>query len=392
MRTSPRMMLGLAAALLAASACETKKSSNPLSPSLAGPIPGVNITAPRPLEPSNGVKITQGTSINLLLENASTNGERPIWQQLEVALDPEFAQRVHYVERLDLGPNGRTSYHLPMTLDAGRGYYWRARAIDGANSGPYSTAAIFNIVVPSRIEAPVPISPVGGATISGQTPTLVVLNTAVIGIDAPVYIRFELASDAGFTRMLAVWTVPRSGGEQTTVTGSPLGLGGTYYWRASASDGNLTSPYSQGHAFSTPAPAPDPTPTPTPVPPGGGGGGGGPWPRNGEEVMAWAKSHYPSYLSPVGSLDERYANMEFLRDRMIEAGLCGGMQLAWNLKRGGPEISRDFLDERVGGEWHGIDVANDFDNYGHTLKLTWADTGPANGVFPTAYTGRLPCQ
>ena len=36
----------LAAALLASTACEIQKSENPLSPSLAGPLPGVTITAP----------------------------------------------------------------------------------------------------------------------------------------------------------------------------------------------------------------------------------------------------------------------------------------------------------------------------------------------------------
>ena len=267
MRTSPRVLLSLAAAFLAASACETKKSSNPLSPSLAGPIPGVNITAPKPLEPYNGTRFTQGQAIDLLLENASTNGERPIWQQLEVALDAAFAQRVHYVERLDLGPNGRTQYRVPLNLEGGRGYYWRARALDGANTGPFSAASIFNIDVPKRIEAPVLITPIGGVTIDTQTPTLVVMNTAVIGVESPIMVRFELATDPGFSRMLAIWTVPRSGGDTTSVVASPLPLGGAYYWRASASDGALTSAYAQVQGFYTPAPAP-PTPTPTPPSPG----------------------------------------------------------------------------------------------------------------------------
>ncbi|MEF3088105.1 hypothetical protein, partial [Bacillus altitudinis] len=78
-----------------------------------------------------------------------------------------------------------------------------------------------------------------------------------------------------FSKMLAVWTVPRSGGDTTQVTGSPLPLGGVYYWRASASDGALTSLYSQVHGFYTPATPPEPTPNPpSPNPPAPGGGGG----------------------------------------------------------------------------------------------------------------------
>ena len=33
-------------------ACEMTKSENPLGPTVAGPIPGVNITSPTPLEPA----------------------------------------------------------------------------------------------------------------------------------------------------------------------------------------------------------------------------------------------------------------------------------------------------------------------------------------------------
>ena len=38
--------------------------------------------------------------------------------------------------------------------------------------------------------------------------------------------------------------------------------------------------------------------------------------------------------------------MMFLRNRVIEAGICGGLNLGWNLKRGGPELSIDFIAEK----------------------------------------------
>ena len=56
-------------------ACESTKSANPLSPTVAGPIPGVNITPPKPLEPGNGWKLNPAKQpVTLLLENASSNG------------------------------------------------------------------------------------------------------------------------------------------------------------------------------------------------------------------------------------------------------------------------------------------------------------------------------
>jgi hypothetical protein len=52
----------------------------------------------------------------------------------------------------------------------------------------------------------------------------------------------------------------------------------------------------------------------------------------------------------------------------------------------------DFLTELVGGRWHGIDIAFDYDNTGTRLRLGWNDTGPDNFVVHADYPGRLPCR
>ena len=394
MRKTVTLLAAALAALVTAAAC-TEKSENPLSPSVAGPIGGVSITAPKLLEPIHQGTFPSGTAVTLLFESATSNGDRPISQQIEVALDPEFTQRVHTADKIPPGGGGRTSYTLPV-LQEGRSYFWRVRAGDGANTGPYSPASLFAINLSVRIETPVPLAPVRRDTITGVQPTLVVQNTAVTGASNVMY-RFEVAADQGFGQIIAVWSVPRSGGERTEVTGSPLAPGTEYYWRVNATDGGYIAPYSIIQAFRTEAPTPPPAPpAPIPEPPptggSGGGGGGGPWPRTGEEVIAWAARNYPDRLSAGVSLDQRKHNMEFLRDRMIEAGLCGGMQLGWNMKRGGPEISIDFLTELVNGRWHGIDIANDYDNTSIRMKLTWHDTGPDNFIFYRQYPGPLPCR
>ena len=78
------------------------------------------------------------------------------------------------------------------------------------------------------------------------------------------------------------------------------------------------------------------------------------------------------------SSETRKQNMEFLRDRIIEAGLCGGLNLGWNLKRGGPEISVDFIAERSGSVTNGYDIAFDYDNTSRVLQLQWLDDGPGS--------------
>jgi hypothetical protein len=390
MKHPARLIPGLFAigVCLTVAACGTERSSNPLSPSVAGPIAGVSITAPKPIDPSNGVELKTGTPVVLTLENASSTSERPFWHKIEVALDSGFAQTVFTADKVMPGSNGRASYTVNSALTAGRVYYWRAQALDGANTGPYSSVANFRIVDPTTIGMPAPVSPVNGETIASTTPTLVARNTANTGSPGAITYRFEVAADAGFSQMVAVWSAARSGGDTTSVTGSGLTAGATFYWRVLASDGAVSSGYSTAQSFKTPGGA-DPTP-PTP-PGGGGGGGGGPWPTNGEALIAWAAKTYPDRLAPTSS-GGRVTNMIFLRDRMIEAGICGGMQLAWNLKRGGPEISTDYFVWNSGGRWVGVDIAHDYDNASKSLQLTWAPQPDDPYATYGGYSNPLPCK
>jgi len=55
---SGRLALCAFLAGIAASGCTSSKSSNPLSPTVAGPLPGVEITAPKPVNPTGGTRVT----------------------------------------------------------------------------------------------------------------------------------------------------------------------------------------------------------------------------------------------------------------------------------------------------------------------------------------------
>src|SRR5688500_8098703 len=168
-----RQSFALLFSLLAAGACERAKSANPLSPDVAGPIPGVAITAPRPLEPATGQEVVNdGNPQTLLIENAGSSGQRELWLQVEVASDAAFQQMTHHADRVSLGEGGRTTYRLPEPLRAGNTYYWRARAMDGANTGPYSAVAHFRVIDPVFIETPTPLEPSG--TLTSNRPNFVV--------------------------------------------------------------------------------------------------------------------------------------------------------------------------------------------------------------------------
>jgi hypothetical protein len=99
-RLYPRGLMALAA-VLSLVACEAAKSSNPTAPTVAGPIPGVAITAPKPLEPQAGQTLTFSSEPpTLLIENAGSSGVRTIWLQLEVSTDAGFSHMVHQADQI----------------------------------------------------------------------------------------------------------------------------------------------------------------------------------------------------------------------------------------------------------------------------------------------------
>ena len=99
------------------------------------------------------------------------------------------------------------------------------------------------------------------------------------------------------------------------------------------------------------------------------------FPSSGPDIIAEVAARFPERLAGGVSPEERAENMRFLRDRIIETGICGGMHLGWNLKRGGPEISNDFL------AWHrddgdmGVDIGFSYDDTSQPLRLQWAEAG-----------------
>jgi hypothetical protein len=157
---------------------------------------------------------------------------------------------------------GRTSVVVDGTLAAERTYFWRVKAADGANESGYSSTASFDLVVPVVIEAPTPVSPVNGQTVSNTTPTFVVNNGRIAGRTGEVQYRYYVASDQHFGNVVAEIPAVRSGGSQTSVQAAPLPGNTLLFWRVVASNGTIRDT-SITQSFRTPAPA------------GGGGGGGG---------------------------------------------------------------------------------------------------------------------
>ena len=226
--TRTRCLL-LILALAALTACERAKSANPLSPDVAGPIPSVSITAPTPIEPSTGAQLKKDSGAPALtVNNATSTGVRPLWMQIELAADNAFTQLLHQADRVTPDGAGKTSYRLALALTAGKTYYWRARALDGANTGPYSAVAHFSVVEPVVLEPPTPVEPVGLQTTN--RPEFRARNGKVSGTTGVIY-RFEIATAPDPSAIVAVVSATPNGSGTTTTSLGDLPWDKTFYWR-----------------------------------------------------------------------------------------------------------------------------------------------------------------
>ena len=221
-----------------------------------------------------------------------------------------------------------------------------------------------------KASAPQPLSPRSAVRVTTLTPQLVLQNGAgTFDASAPLSYVFEVFEVAGSIQTLVAKSdVVAAASPQTvwTVPADALKLSKTYAWRAYAVFNGVQGSLSDGVSFRTPVPPPVDGPVAC-------GGGSGP------AIIQCVAKAYPAYLVATdkgdGSLERRYKNMEFIRDRIIETGRCKGMDLGRNFKRGTPEISRDFivLRSNVGknGRDRGVDIASGYDAVKNPLKLTW---------------------
>jgi hypothetical protein len=353
-----------------AAGCAIEKSENPLSPTIAGPIPGVNITAPKLLEPVPNQSIsTDRQPIALLIENASSNGPRPLNYRFEVATDPGFGSMAYLRGGVPPTGGGRTTVSLPDTLPSGRSYFWRVRAEDGANTGPYAATAAFTIFTPVVIAQPVPLSPVGNTTIGDLTPTFKVANAPRTGPAGRVSYVIELADSETFGNRIAIWTFPEQPGQSSLDAPAVLPPGRRLFWHVRGYDDSASGPWSVTAVFQTPAAPPPPTTG------GGGAAHVGPGPlteARAEQVVYHTANEFPNLMTVLGS--------EELLRRMIWHMHLAGYQAGRQRNPSGV-ISNDKLTIFINGAWHAYDVFGLQDPLTvHFLEVSPASYVPDGGI------------
>ncbi|HUP38888.1 MAG TPA: hypothetical protein VM115_02120 [Vicinamibacterales bacterium] len=223
-----------------------------------------------------------------------------------------------------------------------------------------------------KASAPQPLSPQSAVRITNLTPQLVLQNGAGTYASAALAYVFEVFEVVGSTQTLVIKSDPIAAGTTQTTFNIPantLKVNKTYAWRAYAVFSGVQGSLSDGVSFRTPVPPP----VDGPVSCGG---------SSGPSIIQCVAAAYPARLAKV-SLQARKDNMEFIRDRIIETGICKGNDWGRNFKRGTPVISHDYLIERRPGQHdRGIDLASGYDDVSGPLKLTWQIKGPPDYGFP----------
>jgi hypothetical protein len=351
-----RVFVCVVSLALAFVGCETSKSSNPLSATLAGPIPGVEISAPRLLEP-NGERIeVESQPVTLLLENASSNGPRPLTYTIEVAIDANFTNKVFELQGVTPGDGGRTALRLPDHFATGRSYYWRARAEDGANTGSYTAPASFEVYTAIVIEAPVALAPRPNETVNTLRPRFTWANAPRSGPVGPISYYLQVSDNEAFSPAYPVFGPVPEQPNQTSVDAPRDGeYSHYYYWHVMASDGTNSGPWSVTRAFSTPnRPAP-PAPTPGPANTGGHIPPGPATAGRASQVVFGTASEFPHLTAVFRSDSAALGAAEELLRRTIWHLHLAGFQAGRQRNPSGA-ISNDKISIFVNGSWHVYDI------------------------------------
>ncbi len=358
------LVYAFALALAGASACGGD-SPSPVSPSQTGGGTAgaaadgstLKVTAPAQVQPENN-DTTNTTMPNLIVRPSSGRFVPAGTLVYRFAVETAGGAEVYRSSAVADPGTGQIG-HRPTEgkLNWGSAYRWRARAEQGSTVGPWSAYLAFQ--TPAMPAPPLVDEPENGATANGVAPRLIVKNGAVpAGVNPDGLLHRFVVEQLNGTVLATgtaeadddttTWVVPADALQETT----------TYRWRARAERGAaFVGPWSPYWTFTTSSPIV--------------------WPTTPGELVGFATQQFPEYLVPTSSLHEREANMAFVRDRMIEAGICGGMDLAWNLKRGVGPRSTDALLHRDGGRDRVIDIAAGFDAYRTPLQLHWVEVeGP----------------
>ena len=111
-------------------------------PSTPPPAGSVVLSAPAHVGPSDDAQ-TETLQPTLTVTNASSSQSGSRTYEFEVASASDFGVIIARAQNIAEGASGRTSWTVSSTLQGTTRYWWRARAVQGSTTGPWSTPTRF---------------------------------------------------------------------------------------------------------------------------------------------------------------------------------------------------------------------------------------------------------
>jgi hypothetical protein len=351
----------------------------------------VAITAPSAVDPVATRVAVDKQPVTLTLKNATTSGSRPLTYLFEVATDGDFTNKVFVKNAIAPGDNGRTAIALPDALAAGRTYYWHGRAEDGANTGPFSDRANFDVFVPIVIQAPVPVAPINNVRVDTLHPTFTFTNAPRSGPVGSITYVVETSDSDSFGNLLAIWNVAEQSGQTSLVTPQDMTYDRQIFWHVRAIDPSTIGPWSATQVFRTPEAPPPPVTVPPPSGGGGSGGGSGsghipPGPATEDrarQVVFGTAAEFPNLTRVFGSDGDALAAASELLDRTIWHLQLAGFQAGRQRNPSGL-VSDDKVTIFIGGSWHVYDIFS----LGFAGRATTVQFVEITGANPVPTSGR----
>ncbi len=221
--------------------------SSPVSP-----IGSQSIAAPGGHGPASGTLVPfRNQPVTLSADSALVLGSGAVTLRFTVASDAAFATVVQTVD-VPVVPGQRPTATL-ASLEAARTYYWRVAPVVGETVGSPGPTATLQIGPQVTLGAPVPVTPLTGASGLEQRPTLTVNNVSRTGPAGAVVYRFEIATSSTFSTLLASGTVSEGATRTSFVPSVELPAETTFVWRAQAFDASneVSSAYSPTQSATT---------------------------------------------------------------------------------------------------------------------------------------------
>lgn len=188
----------------------------PGTPSIASPAAGATVSSTTPA---------------LVIAPATDADGDALTYDFEIDASPTFDSAALQISQLV-----STTSFTPAALTEDATWYWRARASDGTAHGDWAMSHFTVNASDAAPSAPIPIAPVGGATVERTGVSLRVLDATDVDGVTRTYV-FTLAKDAAGTQVVETSpAVPETPGTTSWAPTTALAAGAHYYWSATATD------------------------------------------------------------------------------------------------------------------------------------------------------------